>query len=230
MRDLVVIPAREGSVGVKGKNKRELAGKPLILHTVVFARKHFSDSQICVSTDDKEIITLVEAEGLDVPFVRPDSLATSEATSEDVLKHALRYYRENKDFDAERVVMLQPTSPFRRDEDLEDMLNLYHDDLDMVVSGRLSQANPYYTLFEFRQDGYLEKSKPGNFTRRQDCPKIFEFNGSIYIMNGKRLEEKGIGGFDKILPYVMDVKYSVDIDTELDFLWCEFLSVNIHYL
>lgn len=224
MRDLVVIPARAGSVGVIGKNKRELAGKPLILHTVNFARKHFSDSQICVSTDDKEIITLVEAEGLDVPFVRPDSLATSEATSEDVLKHALRYYRENKDFDAERVVMLQPTSPFRRDEDLEDMLNLYHDDLDMVVSGRLSQANPYYTLFEFRQDGYLEKSKPGNFTRRQDCPKIFEFNGSVYVINVARLEEKGIGGFDKILPFVMDAKYSVDIDEELDFLWCTFLS------
>ncbi|NEN23435.1 acylneuraminate cytidylyltransferase family protein [Cryomorpha ignava] len=224
MKDLVVIPAREGSVGVKGKNKRPLAGKPLILHTVDFARKNFPDSLICVSTDDKEIIDLVEAEGLDVPFVRPDSLATSDATSEDVLKHALRYYRENKDFDAERIIMLQPTSPFRRDEDLKNMFDLYHNDIDMVVSGSLSQANPYYTLFEFRQDGYLEKSKPGKFTRRQDCPKIFEFNGSVYIMNVERLESKGIGAFDKILPFVMDARYSVDIDEELDFLWCAFLS------
>lgn len=223
MNDLVVIPARAGSVGVKGKNKRLLHGKPLIEYTVEYARQHFNDNQICVSTDDHEIIDMLEKAGLSIPFVRPAKLADSIATSENVLKHAVEFYQSERRMLVNRVIMMQPTSPFRHYNHIKEMLDLYYDGIDMVVSGCLSQSNPYYTLFEYTDAGYLKKSKNGNFTRRQDCPPIFEYNGAIYLINVKSLFSKGFGDFDKIVPYNMESIYSADIDTEIDFQWCEFL-------
>ena len=224
---LVVIPARGGSKGIPKKNSRLLAGKPLILHTTSLARQLFSDQDICVSTDSLEIREIVTASGLSVPFIRPSYLATDQATTQDVLLHALEHYRSHGRASYDKVLLLQPTSPFRRPEHIREGLKLFSPDIDMVVSVVITKANPYYTLFEADARGFLKKSKEVHFTRRQDCPTVFQLNGSIYVINTKRMAQTTLAQFDKIIPYPMDETYSVDIDTELDWKFAEVISQSL---
>jgi len=219
---LYLIPARGGSKGIPQKNIKPLNGKPLILYSVEVARALAPDADICVTTDDAGIIAVVESVGLKVPFVRPDSLATDTSGSYEVILHALDYYAAcGIQYDV--VVLLQPTSPFRTAGHVKEAVELYDDSLDMVVSVSESAANPYYTLFEENVSGFLEKSKKGTFTRRQDCPKVYEYNGAIYVMNVKALREKPLSAFTKIRKYEMERKLSVDLDTPLDWAFAEFL-------
>lgn len=218
---LVVIPARGGSKGVPGKNIKELGGKPLIQYTIEAAREIADDRNIIVSTDSKEIKSIVESTtGLKVPFIRPSELATDFAGSYEVLLHALDYF-EKQNSKPEKVILLQPTSPFRNGSLIKEALNEYNNDLDMVVSVKETAANPYYVLREENEDGFLIKSKDANFTRRQDCPKVWEINGAIYIINANSLVKGPISKFSKIKKYVMNEITSIDIDSELDWKMAE---------
>ena len=121
---LVVIPARGGSKGLPGKNIKMLCGKPLIAYSIDVARAFADDKNICVSTDSEEIKQVVEQYGLKVPFLRPDHLATDTATSDDVLIHAVNYYREQYGRTFKKLMLLQPTSPLRTKEDVEGAIRL----------------------------------------------------------------------------------------------------------
>lgn len=224
MRILFIIPARGGSKGILKKNSKLLNGIPLIFYSIDLARKFADDKDICISTDDKEIIDLIKKErNIDVPFVRPDNLATDSAGTYEVLIHAINFY-ESQGISYDALVLLQPTSPLRTQANLSEAIELYkNNNVDMVVSVKESKANPYNNLFEENADGFLEKSKPGNFTRRQDCPSVYEFNGAIYIINIVSLKKKKISEFEKIKKYVMNAENSIDIDTPLDWKIVEFL-------
>lgn len=215
MKPLVVIPARGGSKGVPRKNIKELGGKPLIYYTIEAARQVFDDEVICVSTDDKEIKKVVEQTGLKVPFLRPVKLATDTAGTRKVLLHALEFYKE-VDYEADTIVLLQPTSPFRTGTHIEEALELYHPSLDRVVSVKETDSNPYYVLYEENDEGYLRQSKKGDFKRRQDCPTVWELNGAIYIINRNSLRKEKMSDSKKVKKYVMDEVTSIDIDTKLD--------------
>jgi N-acylneuraminate cytidylyltransferase len=217
---LVVIPARGGSKGIPGKNIKLLAGKPLILYTIEEARNVFRDDQIIVSTDSHEIKQLVEETGLKVPFMRPAELATDTSTTQDVLLHVVEII-ESGGYYPDVIVLLQPTSPFRNAKHIKEALSLFNMDLDMVVSVKKSAANPYFNLFEEDKKGFMYKSKEGGFTRRQDCPEVYELNGAIYIINLASLKDMSISKFKRIIKYEMDSFNSIDIDTYLDWLVCE---------
>lgn len=217
---LIVIPARGGSKGIPGKNIRILGGKPLINYTIETARKITSDENILVSTDSEEIKYVAEKTGLKVPFLRPLEFATDTAGTYEVILHALRWFEE-KGTMPDKILLLQPTSPFRKVDQIKDAIDLYKNTLDMVVSVKETSSNPYYVLKEENEEGFLVSSKNGSFERRQDCPKVWELNGAIYIINVKSLKEGPISGFKKIKKYVMDEITSVDIDTELDWLIAE---------
>lgn len=218
---LCVIPARGGSKGIPYKNIKELNGKPLIMYTVDVARQIFPDENICVTTDDQKIRSIVEDHGLHVPFVRPSCLATDQATSQDVLRHALNFFEEKGLF-YDAILLLQPTSPFRLKRHIEEAINLYTDNCDMVVSVKETAANPYYNLFEEDEFGYLHISKgKGNFTRRQDAPVVWEYNGSIYVINSNSLKTLTFSAFSHKIKYPMDNIYSIDIDTPLDWIVAE---------
>lgn len=221
MNPLVVIPARGGSKGVTGKNIKVLNQKPLIHYTIEAARKVFEDRYIYVSTDSADIKSVAEQTGLIVPFLRPGHLATDTANSRDVLLHAIEQFTLKQEPDV--IILLQPTSPFRDETHIKEALKLYNTDLDMVVSVKETNANPYYVLFEEDSKGFLTKSKNGNFTRRQDCPKVWEYNGAIYIINTKSLKIKNINDFTKVVKYKMNAYDSVDIDEEIDFDFANFL-------
>ena len=222
MKPLIVIPARGGSKGVPRKNIKVLGDKPLIQYTIDAAKGVFDDEFICVSTDDFEIKSVVEQLGLKVPFLRPNELASDTAGTYEVLLHAISYY-EAKGYFPDTLILLQPTSPFRTSAHIKEALKLYHESIDMVVSVKETKANPYYILFEEDRNGYLKKTKEANFTRRQDCPKVWEYNGAIYIINVKALKERAISQFTKVYKFEMDETSSHDIDTLLDWKIAEII-------
>lgn len=226
MKVLVVIPARGGSKGIPHKNIKTLAGKPLIQYTIDSARQIVSDEDICVSTDDQEIIKCVEDYGLKVPFVRPAELATDTAGTYEVLLHALFFYeQQGRKYDV--VLLLQNTSPFRKAEQVKEALALYRDDLDMVVSVKECSANPYYNVFEENEEGWLHVSKgDGKITRRQDAPKVYEYNGAIYIINANSLKNMPLNSFPHRVKYVMDDLSSIDLDTMFDWNMAEMIIKN----
>lgn len=224
MNSLVIIPARGGSKGVPRKNVKLLNGVPLINYTVGAALKIFPKQSICVSTDDLDIIKAVEDIGLRVPFKRPENLATDNSTTQQVLLHALQYYEEIG-HEISTIILLQPTSPFRNHLHIEEALNIYNGNknIDMVVSVKTTNSNPYYVLFEEDKKGFLQKSKKGTFTRRQDIPDVYEYNGAIYIINVASLKKMNISEFSKVIKYQMDQKSSHDIDTVFDWKIAELL-------
>ncbi len=219
---MFIITARGGSKGIPGKNIRPLSGKPLIYYTIDVARQLTNDENICVSSDSREIIETVQSYGLNVPFTRPEELASDVSGSYEVLLHAYKYYLNHaKTFDA--IVLLQPTSPFRTSKQVEEAIDLYSADIDMVASVCKSEANPYYNLYEDHKNGLIKPSKQSNFIRRQDAPDIYILNGAIYVINIKSLLEKPLHEFEKVVKYEMDRISSTDIDTALDWKWAEFL-------
>ena len=221
---LYLIPARGGSKGVPGKNIRPLGGIPLIAHSIrhaIAAGAPMDD--IVVTTDLEDIRKAAEAEGLTVPFMRPAELSGDHTGSYEVIIHALnemeargRHYR--------KVVLLQPTSPLRLPLDIKAAEMLWREAIDMVVGVRPAKTNPYYNAFEADADGMLHISKgAGKYTRRQDAPEVWEYNGAIYVMNVESLRKSPMSGFRRILPYPMPEERSVDIDTPLDFMIAESL-------
>ncbi len=224
MKVLYLIPARGGSKGVPKKNIKLLNGKPLIHYSIEFARQFTSDENICVSSDDQEIINCVEEEcQLKVQFKRPDEIATDSASSIQVLSHAINYY-ESKGEDFDLVVLLQPTSPFRKVDDLKNMLDNWDQDIDLFASVKEPHDSPYFNIFEENSHGYLIKSKELNITRRQDAPKVFAMNGSLYIYNVKSIKSNQI---NQIKKYIMENSiYSIDIDTLFDWMLCETVVNN----
>jgi CMP-N,N'-diacetyllegionaminic acid synthase len=221
---LFIVPARGGSKGIPKKNIKKLAGKPLLHYSLEFSRLFVEDKDICLTTDSLEIIDCAKEINYIAPFLRPSELATDNIGSFDVLKHAINYY-DAKGVFYDIAVLLQPTSPFREKRHLEEALNYFSPELDMVVSVSESGSNPYYNIFEEDLNGYLKKSKGDkSILRKQDAPSVYELNGSIYIINSNSIRLKsGFNDFKSIKKYLMTEIYSVDIDSMLDWHWAEFL-------
>lgn len=223
---LITICARGGSKGVKGKNIRLLLGKPLIYYTIKQAKDWGKGRHIIVSTDSEEIAEIAKKCGAEVPFIRPADLATEMAGKVGVIKHALKtseeYYRER--FDA--VMDLDVTSPIRTREDLENAYRLFLDKKPKTLFSVVpAHRNPYFNMVEEVDNGNVVLSKKGNFASRQQAPKVYDMNASIYIYDRAFLQDENnvspIG--DNSIVYVMDDLSRTDIDSELDFKFIEFL-------
>lgn len=226
MKTLYVIPARGGSKGIPHKNIKPLAGKPLIGYSIDVARQLAADDDICLTTDDPDIAATAESMGLNVPFLRPASLATDTCGTYEVLIHALDFYRD-RGIDYDTLVLLQPTSPMRTADDVRAALALYSPDIDMVVTVKEAASNPYYNCYETDNDGFLHISKgDGGYTRRQDAPKVWEYNGAVYVINVESLRRMPLSAFTRRRMSVMPAERSVDLDTQVDWLIAEKLIEN----
>lgn len=232
MRILGTICARGGSKGVKNKNIRELDGKPLIFYTIDVLKRWGRVDRIVCSTDSPEIADIARDFGADVPFLRPKELASDVAAKIPVLQHALNYCENEEDSKYDVVIDLQPTSPLRQTSDIESAYNEFlGTNPDVLYSVFESKKNPYFTMVEIDEDGYarLSKEREGEFVRRQDAPKVFTINGSIYIFKREHLlKAKGLHT-EKEKICIMDEVSSVDIDSELDFQFVEFLLKSGFY-
>ena len=221
-KSLYIIPARGGSKGIPRKNIKPLAGTPLIHYSIAVARALADDNHIIVTTDDEEIAQVARETGLPVPYMRPAHLATDTAGSREVILDAMDY-ADAMGIEYDNVVLLQPTSPLRTAEDVENALKLYSLQVDMVVSVVEANANPYYNCFETDvTTGYLHVSKgDGNITRRQDAPRVWEYNGAVYVINPQSLRAMTIGEFTRKVPCEMPRERSIDLDTPMDWAIAE---------
>jgi CMP-N,N'-diacetyllegionaminic acid synthase len=219
---LVVIPARGGSKGIPMKNIKLLNGKPLIQYSIEFALTHFKKEQIIVSTDHKDIQRVAQICGIPTPTLRPSHLAKDDSSTHDVLLNLIKQ-KKAEGFSFKLVLLLQPTSPFRKSNHLKDILKLTSPNLDMVVSVKESKSNPYFNLFEENESGNLELSKQKDVSGRQYAPKVFEYNGSMYLMNVNSLTRMKINEFSKVKKYVMSSLDSIDLDTQIDWDFAELM-------
>lgn len=218
---LTIIPARGGSKGVPGKNIRLLNGKHLICHTIEEALKSKYLNQIFVSTDDAVIARISEKCGADV-IHRPAELARDESSIIDVMFHAIDAVK-NK-FIPDIVIRLQPTSPLRNVNDIDAAIELYFNSKsDSVISMCKVDHSPYW-CFRFDNDDFDFKPLFGDKylrMRRQELPEIYRPNGAIYITSLKNLYENREFYCSNLLPYIMPVERSIDIDEEIDFMLAE---------
>lgn len=224
-KTLFLIPARAGSKGLPKKNIKILDGKPLIAYSIEFALQNASKHDvICISTNDKEVIEIASKNyGIKVPFIRPKKLSNDTASTFDVLIHALNFYKD-KDTIFDKIVLLQPTSPLRLNIDFQLINKIYKKTgADMVVSVKKSKESPYFTLFEENENGSLKKIIPNSlFLTRQQCPCVYTYNGSIYMVNVSCFLEKKNFNFENIIKYEMPESRSVDIDSQADWILAEY--------
>jgi CMP-N,N'-diacetyllegionaminic acid synthase len=225
MRILAIICARGGSKGVPNKNIRLLNGKPLIAYTIECAKKYTKFDRIIVSTDSPKIAEVAKQYGADVPFLRPKELATDTSPKIPVLQHAVRYLEQEENDHYDLIVDLDPTSPLRIVEDIENCVNkMIGKNPNVVFSVTPAHKNPYFNMVE-EKDGkvYLCKKLDRPITRRQDAPTVYAMNASIYVYKKDFLLNTDSVFSNNTMAVVMPEERSIDIDRPIDFEFVEFL-------
>mgnify|MGYP001205986369 CR=1 FL=1 len=221
-----IIPARGGSVGVPLKNIKNLNGHPLIKYTIDSALESNSLDRVIVSTDHDKIAEISLRFGAEVPFVRPQDIS-EDVDTELVLQHAVKYL-ESESYSVDAVVLLQPTSPFRKASTIKKTVDLFKKskNCDSVITVQnieghrpewmLSLDNngrviPYATPFE-------DEGRPViKLAARQSFPKLYKQNGLVYVTDKKLLMNKTLTIGPNALAVVVDEEEAVDIDTFTDF-------------
>jgi CMP-N,N'-diacetyllegionaminic acid synthase len=215
---IATICARGGSKGLPGKNIRLFEGKPLIAWTIETALSCPSiEGKVYVSTDDEQIAAVSRSFGARVPFLRPAQLATDDAPKLPVIEHLVQAV-ERSEGQVDYIVDLQPTSPLRLLDDLNAAIELAKT-TDLVVGVTEPSHNPYYSLARENDEGRICQFVDAKFTRRQDVPRVYGLNGSIYVWRRNALPvaiERGFWNVS-IKPYCMPRWRSVDIDDLEDF-------------
>ncbi|PWA04047.1 acylneuraminate cytidylyltransferase family protein [Flavobacterium psychrotolerans] len=229
MRVLGLIPARGGSKGVPKKNIKILGDKPLISYSIESARQSKGIQRTVVSTDNDEVYSVAENLGLKPPFKRPENLAQDTSTSLQVIQHALDFFeKQNIFFDA--VCLLQPTSPFREIGFIDLAIDKFiASNADCLVSVLPvpHEYNPHWT-FEENGKGLLKIATGEDIiiSRRQDLPKAFHRDGSIYITKTEVIKSGSLYG--KSIAYIeSNPDLYVNIDTMEDWEKAEQLVKNI---
>mgnify|MGYP002516959842 CR=1 FL=1 len=223
MRNLAVIPARSGSKGLKNKNIRLLDGKPLMAYTIEAARESGIFERVMVSTDSPEYAEIARNWGAEAPFLRSKEASGDGAASWDVVKEVLDGYEEiGQYFDA--VCLLQPTSPLRTWKDIEAAYRIFRDRSAIaVISVCEAEHTPllYNMLKEDNSlDGFIRQE---HNVRRQEAKPYYRINGAIYFALVEELRTDGNLYRKGSFAYIMEQERSIDIDTELDFLYAELI-------
>jgi CMP-N-acetylneuraminic acid synthetase len=227
MKKLAVICARGGSKGVPGKNTRPLLGKPLIAYTIRQAVDSGLFERVVVSTDSDDIAAIAKKYGAEVPFLRPQALAGDAAPKLPAVKHAL-LESENifgQTFDI--IIDLDPTSPLRSIDDIKCCIDiLMGDDVSNVITAMPSRRSPYFNLIEKNDKGQVRLAKEvfPPISCRQNSPKCYDMNASIYAWERSSLLEADSVLLQRTQLYIMPEERSIDIDSELDFKLVEFLA------
>jgi CMP-N-acetylneuraminic acid synthetase len=222
---LGLVVARGGSKGLPRKNLRPLGGRPLIVHTIEAALACPGLTRTILSSEDAEIIAVARGAGCPTPVVRPAALAGDRSSSVDVTLHALDWLEQHEGFRPEVVVLLPPTAPLRRAEHIEGALELLRAQAgtDAVVAVTEPDYPPYWMLTV--ADGRLSWLFPegGKVDRRQDLPRAYRPNGSIYAVRVAALRAQRTFYPRATAPYPMPRELSVNIDSEMDFTLAELL-------
>jgi N-acylneuraminate cytidylyltransferase len=218
MNILAIIPARGGSKGLPGKNTKQLGNQPLISYTINQAIKCDCFTKIIVSTDDDTIAKIARNFGAEIPFTRPVELATDSATSISVVQHAVNFLEEKREF-FDAVCLLQPTSPFRESGFINKAISVFikkkSDSLVSVIQVP-HEYNPHW-VFEGNEKGFLHVATGEKeiITRRQELPKAFIRDGSIYVTKVETIKNGTLYG-DSISYVESNPELYINIDTAAD--------------
>jgi CMP-N,N'-diacetyllegionaminic acid synthase len=226
MKIMGLIPARSGSKGVPRKNIRLLAGKPLITWTIEQALASRCLDRVIVSTDSCEIADIAKGYGAEIPFLRPAELASDETPDLPVYRHALSWIGEREGYCPDYVVWLRPTSPLRTASDISAAASLLvASDADCVRSVCRMDAHPYYSLriVENRLCSFLPSADDRHYLRRQLLPEVYHVNGCVDVVRCTSIKDPELLFSGNMLPYIMPLERSLDIDTDFHFRIAEFL-------
>lgn len=220
---LAIIPARGASKGVPRKNVLPLQGKPLIAYSVATALNAESITRTIVSTDDDEIAETAQRYGAEIPFMRPAEIAADATPDYPVFEHALKELERREGYRPDAVVQLRPTSPFRRVGLVDDAIRLFYeyDNVDCVRGVIESQQTPY-KMWRIGDDHCMtplldtEFDEPYNMLR-QHLPQTYWQTGHVDVIRTQTILEQNTLTGKRIVPLIIDPKYSLDIDTPLDF-------------
>lgn len=226
---LALIPARGGSKGIPRKNIQVIGNKPLIAWTIEAARESELISRTIVSTEDREIADIAQQYGAEVPCYRPGNLAEDTSDTLDAVLYTLDFLEQNEGYTPDYVVLLQPTSPLRRSDDIDAAIRFTIDrDANSVVS--ICEAKPHPLLSKtLTQNGILMDYIPNasDYSRRQDFPSVYVLNGAIYINSISSLRKDRKFILPNTYGFIMPEERSLDIDTPFDLFIADLLLTNL---
>ena len=231
MKILGIVTARGGSKRVPRKNIKDFCGKPLLVWTAEAGIASGVLDRFVLSTDDAEIAEVGKKAGLEVPFIRPAELANDTAGSYGVVKHAIEWLRDNEQYETSWIILLEPSSPGRQSFHIKEVAELITNpvvNFDSLL-GIAKMPGHYSHLKEMQRDekGIVTRVGDGAIVRNlihrnQDIPTTYYFNSAIYAFKTKNLFDgnNSLWG-DSSYGYLMDEKYSMDIDTSEDWIIAE---------
>lgn len=228
---LCTICARGGSKGVKNKNIKLLNGKPLIAYTIEQAKQSGLFEHIVISTDSDDIAHTAEQYGAEIFFKRSAEMASDTAGKLDVIRDAFIRSENHYQCTFDTLIDLDATSPLRNVQDIiASYTQFLQNDNDNLITAMPSRRSPYFNLVEVDLQGNVALSKQltQGIVRRQDAPKTYDMNASIYIWKRDVILHKTSLFLQKTGLYEMPEERSIDIDTELDFEFVEFLMRKKH--
>lgn len=218
---VALIFARGGSKRVPRKNIRLLAGKPLIAYSIETAKASRYIQRVVVSTEDAEIGDVARQFGAEV-LMRPAELAGDNVTAWASWQHAITELSKDRPIDV--TVVLPPPAPLRAPEDVDACVDmLLNSDADIVITVKPSESNPYFNMVQLDADGYARLVIPTDKITRQSVPPVYDITAVAYaarpafVMRAKSLFE------GKVRSVTVPAERGLDIDTELDLAFAEFL-------
>ena len=230
MKRICSICARGGSKGVINKNIRILMGKPLIAHTILQAKEANCFDCIVVSSDSQDILNISKEFGVDYVVQRPDEMASDQTAKLPAIQHCIRTIEEITHCEYDTIVDLDATSPLRIIDAIHKSIEMLENSLDTnnLITGTPSRRSPYFNLVELNEKGFVRRSKnlDNPIIRRQDSPKCFDMNASIYLWKRKAFYQVKTVITDETRLFVMPEERSIDIDSELDFEIVKLLMKN----
>jgi CMP-N,N'-diacetyllegionaminic acid synthase len=219
MRCLGLIGARGGSKGIPRKNLVDLAGHPLIYYTFNEALKSKSLDRVVLTTDDPEIADLAKSSGIEVPFLRPEPLASDTASLADAIDHAVEWLRSNEGYIPDALLLLQPTSPLRRAQHIDEAVALFeNENAGSVIGLSPPQEHPWDMVYFENGEMRFAREQYSELTNRQTYREFYYINGAIYITRTELFTTHKNFWAGKIVPYYMEALDSIDVDSEADLI------------
>jgi N-acylneuraminate cytidylyltransferase len=235
---VAIIPARSGSKGLPGKNIKPLAGQPLLSWVIQAAKaSKFIDRVIC-STDSEEYAKIAREYGAETPFLRPAEFATDSATDIMVLTHAVNWLKEFENYVPDIILRIQPTNPTFTTDYIDQGIEmlLLNSDADSVRAIAPCHKHPY-KMWKYESDRHyitpfldyeFTGLKEGFNMGRQSLPEVYLQVGVMEVLRFNTLINKKSMAGENVLPLnILDEKYTIDIDTEVDFLLAEIILKQI---
>ncbi|MBW6409468.1 acylneuraminate cytidylyltransferase family protein [Clostridium weizhouense] len=224
---LAIIPARGGSKGLYRKNLRKLKGIHLIGYTIKSALKSKYIKRVVVSTEDKEIAEISKIYGAEIPCLRPNELAGDSSPTVESILQMIDYLEKEQEYYSDYVLLLQCTSPLRNTKHIDEAIEkLLKSNFDGIASICEAEVNPYWTnIFKGEKLEYFLKEGE-RITRRQDLPKVYRYNGAIFLIKTEILKKEKTFEVENLTGYIMDRESSIDIDTEMDFKIAEIIIAS----